>query len=248
MTLQIRSQISSPISSPIRRMPMLKLRWLSVPSLALLLSLGGCTLFRPRAEAPPDPNAPATASEQPDAQVITPEIERRAVKVPKIRSQDFEAGVFTGILSTQDLQSDLIYGVRGAYHVTEDFFLEGEYARSKVSDEVRRTIGQPFFPKPVVDLSTYGLSVGYNLLPGEVFVGTRYAMTSVVYLLGGVGNTRFNGEDYLTYSGGFGLKVLPRDWLALRLEARDRLWQSDLLGRSKLTNNFELTLGLAAYF
>jgi outer membrane beta-barrel protein len=220
-----------------------------VAAAALLLNLGGCSLFKPhRAAAKADKVQPVVADDQPEGQVIDPEIARREVKVPKIKTENFEIGAFTGILSTQDLQADLIYGVRAAYHVSEDFFVEGEYARSSVSDEVRRVIGQPFFPKQVIDLQTYGLSVGYNLLPGEVFVGTRYAMTSVLYVLGGVGNTHFNSENFLTYNAGFGLKVLPKDWLAVRLEARDRLWQSDLLGKNKLTNNFELTLGLAAYF
>lgn len=222
---------------------------ITVATMTLLLSLSGCSLFRPKDHAAKDQRDEAvTAAEQPEGQIIDPEIARREIKVPKIRSENFELGLFTGILSTQDLQTDLIYGVRAAYHVTEDFFVEGEYGRSKVSDEVRRVIGQPFFKKQVIDLDTYGLSLGYNLLPGEVFVGTRYAMTSVVYVLGGVGNTHFNSENFLTYNAGFGLKVLPKDWLAVRLEARDRIWESDLLGRNKLTNNFELTLGLAAYF
>lgn len=223
-------------------------RLLLAAAALLLPGLGGCALFSPAKPVDTEPQEPIPASEQAQHEVIDPGIERREVVVPKIRSENFELGAYTGILSTEDLQTNLTYGLRAAYHVTEDFFVEGEYGRSTVSDQVRRTIGQPFFSKPSIDLSTYGLSVGYNLLPGEVFVGTRYAMTSVVYVLGGIGNTHFNGEDFLTYSGGFGLKVLPLDWVAVRLEARDRLWQSDLLGKSKLTNNFELTLGLAAYF
>jgi len=215
----------------------------------LSLGLEGCSLFRPhRAAAKNEGPQPVVADDQPEGQVIDPEVARRGIKVPKIRSENWELGAFTGVLNVQDLQTHLIYGARVGYHLTEDFFIEGEYGRSSVSDSVRRDIGQPFFPKQTIDLNTYGLSVGYNLLPGEVFVGTRYAMSSVVYLLGGLGNTNFNGENFLTYNAGFGLKVLPKDWLAVRLEARDRLWQSDLLGKSKLTNNFELTLGLAVYF
>ena len=210
-----------------------------------LMGLGGCSMMPWHHK---DQEPPAPTSEEPAGEVINPDIERREVKVPKIKSQDFEVGAYAGMLSVQDLQSHLIYGGRAAYHVTEDFFLEGEYARSQVSDEVRREIGQPFFPQQVIGLSTYGLNVGYNLLPGEVFAGTRYAMNSTVYVLLGGGDTNFNDEDFLTYNLGFGIKVLPTDWLSVRLEARDRLWQSDLLGSKKLTNNFETTLGLAFFF
>jgi outer membrane beta-barrel protein len=217
-------------------------------ALTALLGLSGCA-FWPFSHREPAPAGEAVLpSEEPPGQVIEPGIARREVKVPKIRAENFEIGAFTGILDVEDLQSHLIYGVRGAYHVTEDFFLEAEYGRSGASDTVRREIGQPFFPQETVGLNTYSMNLGYNLLPGEVFVGTRYAMTSTFYLLAGAGNTSFNKNDYLTYNAGFGLKVLPRDWLSVRLEARDRIWQSDLLGTNKLTNNFEMTLGLAAYF
>jgi len=36
--------------------------------------------------------------------------------------------------------------------------------------------------------------------------------------------------------------------MSIRLEARDRLWNSDLLGEPQLTNNLEMTLGMAVYF
>jgi outer membrane beta-barrel protein len=228
--------------------------------LAAAAGLGGCSL-RPSHSEPStsgDAGASAAVDTRSDQDkiadgivqrpIVDPNIERRKITVPRIRSSNIETGLFAGVLNTQDLQSSLIYGARAAYHVTEDFFLEAEYARSTVSDKVRREIGQPFFPQENMDLSTYGVDLGYNVLPGEVFFGTRRAMTSTIYLIGGVGNTSFNSEDYLTYSAGFGIKVLPTDWLSIRLEARDRIWQSDLLGSKELTNNLETTLGVAAYF
>lgn len=213
--------------------------------LALLLGLSGCSLW-PFGKSHSD--EPVLPGEEPPGQVIEPGIERRDVQVPKIKSQDFEAGPYVGYFNVQDLESHLIFGVRGAYHVTEDFFVEGEYGRSGVSDAVRREIGQPFFPQENIGLNTYSVDVGYNVLPGEVFLGTRHAMTSTLYLLAGVGNTSFDSQDFFTYNAGFGLKVLPIDWLALRLEARDRIWKSDLLGADKVTNNFEITFGVAGYF
>ena len=39
----------------------------------------------------------------------------------------------------------------------------------------------------------YDLSLGYNFLPGEVFLGRKTAMTSTFYLLAGIGSTDFAG-------------------------------------------------------
>lgn len=214
-------------------------------ALALLLGLAGCSLWPFGKSKDQEPVLPG---EEPPGQVIEPDVARRDVHVPKIRSQDFEAGPYVGVLSVQDLESHVIFGARAAYHVTEDFFVEAEYGRSGASDTVRREIGQPFFPQQNIGLNTYSADVGYNFLPGEVFLGSRHALTSTFYLLGGVGDTSFDGQDFFTYNAAFGLKVLPRDWLALRLEARDRIWKSDLLGTDKLTNNLEMTFGVAAYF
>lgn len=219
--------------------------WLHALPLLAVVGLSGCALWPFGGGEPEEPLIP---SEEPPGQVVDPNIERREVKVPEIDTENFEVGYFSGILSTEDLQSDVMFGVRGAYHITDLLFLEGRYIRSTVSDEIRRTIGQPFFPEEQMDLDSYAIDAGFNLLPGEVFLGTRYAMNSSLYMLLGAGNTSFNDEDYLTYSFGFGLKVLPMDWWSIRLEARDNLWESDLLGEPKLTHNFEMSFGFALFF
>lgn len=217
--------------------------------------LSGCALWpiwpfgpKEKAEDEKKKDEPVLSTEGPSEPVIDPEVARREVKVPKIDTENYEVSLFTGVISVEDLQSHLIYGVRGAYHLSEDFFVEAEYGRSEVSDEVRRTIGQPFFNHQHIPMNTYGLAIGYNLLPGELFAGTKYALTSDLYVLGGAGDTNFNHEHYLTYNVGMGVKLLPTDWLSIRLEARDRIWESDLLGKDKVTNNFEATLGVGVFF
>jgi outer membrane beta-barrel protein len=198
-------------------------------------------------------NRPATADEEvvtggPSGPVIEPELDRRDVKRAAIDTEDWEAGGYVGALSVQDFGTEPVYGVRAAYHVSEDVFLEGEYAWSTVSDSSFRNLGAPLFDSEDEDLTAYGLSVGYNLLPGEIFVGSRWARVSSMYLSFGAGNTKYAGEDNTTYLVGFGLRTLFNDWLSLRLEARDRIWESDLLGDNEWTNNFEVTLTLGAFF
>jgi len=192
--------------------------------------------------------AAAQSPEQVPEPVIPAQVERRDVHVPKIKANDIEAGAYLGILSVQGFGTKPSSGLRLGYHVTEDFFLEGTYGRSKVSDESYRRLGLSLFSSEVIPLTYYNLSIGVNLFPGEVFVGKDWAMTSAVYLVGGVGNVKFNGESHTAYDFGIGIRVLPKDWLSARFEIRDHMFSSDLLGKNELTHNFEMTLGIAAYF
>jgi outer membrane beta-barrel protein len=192
--------------------------------------------------------ATAQSAESVPEPVIPAQVDRRDVRVPKIKANDVEIGAFAGIFSVQSFGTKPSAGLRLGYHVTEDFFIEGTYGRSKVSDESYRRLGIPIFSSEEVPLTYYNLSVGVNLFPGEVFVGRDWAMTSAVYLVGGVGNVKFNSENHTAYDFGIGIRVLPKDWLSARFEIRDHMFSSDILGKNELTHNFEMTLGLAAYF
>lgn len=195
----------------------------------------------------PLPGQAQTETPAPD-QVMKPELERRSVKAPRIEVDDFEAVIVGGLLSVEDFGSRPIYGIRLGYHVTEDFFVEGTYALSTVSDDAYRNIGRAIFLNPKEDLTTYDLSVGVNLFPGEIFVGKSWATTSVVYLIGGVGNTNFANQDFVTFNVGMGLRVQTADWFSLRLEMRDLMWESNLLGASEIKHNFAMTLGASFLF
>jgi outer membrane beta-barrel protein len=192
--------------------------------------------------------ATAQSAESIPEPVIPAQVDRRNVRIPKISAKDMEVGAFTGVLSVQDFGARPSSGLRLGYHVTEDYFVEGMYGRSTVSDRSFRRLGIAIFSKEEVDLTYYSLSIGCNLFPGEVFLGKNWAMTSAVYLVGGVGNVNFNKEDHTAYNFGIGIRALPVDWLSIRFEIRDHMFNSDLLGKNELKHNFEMTLGLAAYF
>ena len=209
--------------------------WILVAFIALT---SGCSFLRGPVDEP-------LSSEE---QVIEPGIERRDVRVPKIDTENFEVSGFAGGYSTADFGVSPVYGVRMAYHVTEDVFLEGAGGRSSVSDTSFRNFGLPLFTTDEEDLSYYNLSVGFNLLPGEAFLGTKWSRISAMYVIGGAGTTNFNDDDLLTFNAGFGLRVLLTDWLSLRMEVRDHMFTSDLLGSAELKHNFELTGGLGFFF
>ena len=190
-----------------------------------------------------DPTPPQTD------QVVVPEVDRRAISVPKFPSNDFEIGTFVGTYSTQNFGSSLVGGVRLGYHITEDFFVEGTYGQTKVSDEsFRQILPGGVFPNEKEKLSYYNLSIGYNVLPGEVFIGGKRAKPSQLYLIGGVGSTKFNDQRRPTFNVGFGFKVFLIDAVSLQLDMRDHMYSIDLLGKRQSTQNLELTGGIAYYF
>ena len=182
-------------------------------------------------------------------QVVVPEVDRRDINVPKFPSNDFEIGAFVGTYATQNFGTSAVGGVRLGYHVTEDFFVQGVYALTKVSDaSFRQVLPGGVFPDEKEKLSYYNLSIGYNVLPGEVFIGSKRAKPSQLYLIGGVGSTKFDQQRRPTYNLGFGFRVFLIDAVALQVDMRDHIFSLDLLGKRQSTQNLELTGGLSVYF
>jgi|TARA_R110002096_G_scaffold238128_1_gene429555 outer membrane beta-barrel protein len=186
--------------------------------------------------------------QQEQEQVIKPDIHRRDIVVPKIDTEDFEISAFYGVLDVEDFGSEPVIGIRAAYHVTEDFFVEATYGESEVKDESFRRLGLPLFPQETQDVEYYALSIGYNILPGEVFLGRDIALSSTFYVLAGVGNVEFIEEDEFAYHFGIGLKILPTDWLSARFDFRDYIYETDLLGENEFTHNLEASFNLGVFF
>ncbi len=181
--------------------------------------------------------------------VVVPQVDRRDVKPPRFPSNDFEIGVFGGIFATQNFGSSAVTGGRLGYHITEDVFVEGVLAKTKVSDEnFRQVLPGGVFASQTETLTYYNVSAGYNLLPGEVFFGRSVAKASAFYVIGGVGSTKFVDQKVLTYHVGFGTRLLFNDRFAMQADVRDHIFTLDLLGKRQSTHNPEVTLGLTVFF
>jgi len=195
-------------------------------------------------------SAAGTDADAPPPSVIEPQVERRTVKVPAIRSKNIELGAYYGELSIQDFGAQPVAGVRFDYHISEDLFAEATYGRAKggrtsfeelsgnvqlLSDAERR-------------FTYYNLSLGYNLLPGEVFIGRNLAMTSALYMIGGIGDVTFAGDHNFAVNFGAGFRVLPTDWLALHIDVQDLVFKSNDIGFYQLKNNLQATIGATVFF
>jgi outer membrane beta-barrel protein len=226
---------------------------------ALLLPLSGCASLRwpwskardqVAAEEPVSAGASEPDENQAPPKVVEPTVERRKIKVNKIDAENIEVGGYYGALSIEDFSTNPVTGIRAAYHVTEDIFFEANVGRSKAGKTSFETLGgnvQLLTPNER-RFTYYSLSLGYNVLPGEVYIGRNLAMNSALYLIGGVGSTKFAGDQRFTVNFGAGYRVLPTDWLAIHIDVQDHVFQSDLLGTDKLTNNFAAYIGATAFF
>jgi outer membrane beta-barrel protein len=217
----------------------------------VLATLPGCTtvrhwFHRDRAVAV----LPESADENaPPPRVVDPEVTRRKITVPKVHSRNVEVGVNYGILSIEDFGTHPEYGVTAAYHVTEDWFFQAEAGRSNAGSTSFETLsGIQLLTGSERRFTYYDLSLGYNFLPGEAFIGRGHALTSAFYLLGGIGGTDFAGDTKFTVNFGAGYRVVPTDWLAIHITVQDRVFQSTLLGTAKLTNNLEARIGTTVFF
>jgi outer membrane beta-barrel protein len=232
--------------------------WVRILLLMLVASLSGCASVRHLfGHKSPDSETEAQTAqaEQQDTsttppRVVEPQVERRKIKVPKIRSSNFEIGGYFGTLNIEDFGASPVYGVQFGYHVTEDFFFQADAGRSKGGRTSFETLNGNI--QLLTDserwFKYYDLSVGYNFLPGEVFLGRSVAMTSSFFLLAGIGSTSFGGDDKFTVNFGAGYKVLPTDYLAVHVAVQDRVFNTDLLGVSKLASNLQAHIGLTFFF
>jgi outer membrane beta-barrel protein len=195
--------------------------------------------------------AQSTPSTQPaNEQVVVPQVERREMKLPKFPSKDIEVGLIGGVYSTENFGANAVYGLRLGYHITEDVFVQANLAQTKVSDENYRQLlpGGGIFPQPEEKLTYYNVTAGWNVLPGEVFLGSNRAKATSLYLLGGIGSTKLAERRRSTFNFGLGFRLLLADRAGFHVELRDHIFSIDLLGPRQTTHNLELTTGFAWYF
>jgi len=182
--------------------------------------------------------------------VIEPDVARREIEVPKIDTEDFEVGILMGQISVEDFGVNTVAGGRFAYHVTEGFFVELAAGRAdtELTSFERLSGAAQLLTEDDREYSYYNVSLGYNIFPGEHFIGKNRAMNTETYVIGGVGKTTFAGDDRFTINFGMGMRVMPLDWLAVHGDIRDHVFDIDLLGQEKTSHNLEATLGVTFFF
>lgn len=211
------------------------------------LGNGGCAVFGGGGDAIADGEAP---DEDVYEVVYDPQVPTREVREAKIDTENFEVGAFTGIMGIEDFGANSVVGVRAAYHVTQGLFAEASYGQTEAGRTSFEELGgdAELIPDGDRTLTYYNLSIGYNLFPGEVFLGRKRAFNSSLYITAGAGSTDFAGDSRFTFTVGLGYRFFVTDWLAMHVSGRNHLFDIDLLGEPKTTNNLEAHGGFTVFF
>jgi len=206
-----------------------------------------CCLAMPLHAAEEDPEDEQSTG---SGSIFDPKVERREVKREAIDTEDWEIGAYYGIISIEDFGTSELLGARVAYHVTEDFFIEGSYAQSTagLSSFERLNGNVVLLTDEQREYTQFNLGLGFNLLPGEGFIGEDLAFTSSLYLITALGGTDFAGEQRSTIMLGGGYRVLFTDWLAVHLTLKEHIYDIELLGSAKTANDLEISTSIAIYF
>jgi outer membrane beta-barrel protein len=206
---------------------------------SVLGSLSACSLFQSREG---DASRPLPGEEA-ATQSVDPNIKRPEVQVKRIKAQDYELGGYAEGIVLDRNHSVGLYGVRAAYHKTDKLFVEGNIAfSSKIGfEDIRQIAGAS--DDAGLDYSTYEFSVGYDLIPGDLYITQSYTLPFSFYAIGGVGYVDYEGDGNLAYSYGGGLRVTPTDYFAIRFEVRNQAWSD-----KKTNDNATFSVGVSGFF
>lgn len=203
------------------------------------------------------PVAPALAEEESsvdETPVIDPNIVRLGLREADIDALDIEVGAFFGFMSVEDFGTNEVYGARLAWHVTEYLFIEGQYGMTSVG----RTSAESLDPTLNLltdadrDLVYYNASLGFNALPGEVFIGDSAAFNTDIYFLLGAGTTEFANDRMFTINAGLGVRFIAYDWLAIHLTFQDLIFEKvaiiDPANSGDSAHNMQYTTSITVFF
>lgn len=187
-------------------------------------------------------------ADQPPA-LIDPNIERRDIDEADIDTENFEIGIFGGFIGIEDFESSSLVGASLAYHINENLFLEARYAQATAGETSFEKLsgGAPFLTAEERDYTYYNLSLGYNF-NGETFFTDNLVFNSDFYVTVGAGNTDFGGDERFTVSIGAGYRLLFTDFWAVKVDLRDHIFDSDIIGVEKEVHNFAFTIGTTFFF
>lgn len=185
-----------------------------------------------------------------DSVLIQPEIQRISFDEAQIDGDDFEILLFAGYLSIEDFGVNPLLAAKLNYYVNESVFVQLTLAQSKAGKTSYEVLsgGAPLLTDDERKLKYYGIDIGFNLLPGEAFFSEQTAYNTTFYISAGIGNTEFAGNDRFTINYGAGYRLLLNDAFSLTLDFRNMVFDVDVFGENKVTNNLQFLIGLGWFF
>lgn len=177
-------------------------------------------------------------------------VERREILEDILDSENFELGVQLGQISIEDFESNLWISGHIAYHINEYFYAKARYGYANAGETSFEKLVNvpPLLTDEERKLGYYGLNIGYNFMPGEVFLSKSIALNSIFSIELGGGNTDFAGSNQFTVNFTANYRVFLTDWLTWDIGMSDYIFDTSITGENKTTHNLNLTTGVAFYF
>lgn len=182
--------------------------------------------------------------------IIAPDLERREIKEAVIDTENWEVGLFAGVMNIEDFGTGNVLGARISYHVSERVFGQIAFGNTEAGITSFELLSgaTEILTDDQRDLTYVTANIGFNIFQGEIFVGKNYAFNTNLYLLGGVGNTDFADDSFLTFNAGVGARVFFTDWFTLHGGVRAYTFSHEILGPEIRVLNLEPSLGLTVFF
>ena len=166
-----------------------------------------------------------------------------------LRSVDnevFELGVNAGMINIEDYGSELTFGASASFKATEDFFLQVNYLQASAKESsYEKSQGKLFSDR---DFRHFDLLVGLNIFQSEFSFKEGEENLASFYVVGGVGDTAFGGEESFTYTLGAGYQVAFNRSYIVKLDYRNYTYNSTLSDVDKTVNNGGFSLGVNYLF
>ncbi|WP_144392692.1 outer membrane beta-barrel domain-containing protein [Pleionea sediminis] len=166
----------------------------------------------------------------------------------ELNNEQFELGLSAGFLNIQDFGSEIATGLHANFIATENTFLQLNYVFTSTSESSYETNQGPLFSGDDRDFKHLDFLVGYNLYQGEQFFSGSKAQLSSLYIIAGVGDTSFGGEERFTYVAGVGYQVGLSRTLNLKFDYRNYIYDSSLLEEDESTVNTLFSVGVSYLF
>jgi len=181
---------------------------------------------------------------------VKADVERREVLDDILDSENFEIGVQGGVLSIEDFGSNGWVSGHIGYHISEYFYVKARYGQGKAGQTSFETLVNvaPLLTDEQRELTYYGLNIGYNFLPGEIFLTKDLVLNSVFSFEIGGGSTEFAGDDKFTVNITANYRVFLNDWIAWDIGMSDYVFDTQVIGESKTTHNLNFVTGFSVYF
>lgn len=192
-------------------------------------------------------NSYAGLFDETEDDIIQPDVISSEVSVAQLDTELFEIGAYVGFISIEDFGTEPAIGLTANFHATEDFFIQANFLTADISESTLEKVNSAKFFNDRT-YTSYDFLVGWNALPGEVFVTSDWTFNSAFYVVAGVGNTELADDKHFTFTWGTGYRIILMEGFSWHLDYKDHIFDTDLLGRSKTTHNIEISSGVNYFF